>query len=58
MSTQIIGYKVVGERQDGSWIEGETFDKEVSAVNEIYNLRMEFPDNEYWIESVWGEYGE
>jgi len=52
----IIGYKVVGERQDGSYIEGDVFTKEYDAHYELSKLSIEFPTNEYWVEYEWGEH--
>ena len=54
----IIGCKVVGERLDGSFIEGDTFKNMMEAEFELSKLSIEFPTNEYWIEYEWGEYND
>lgn len=48
-----VGWRVMGERPDGSEIEGDTFPNQQKAEHECALLLMEFPDNIYWAETRW-----
>lgn len=43
-------YKVEGERPDGSCVDGYWFETQEDAEREVWLLRQEFPENNYWVE--------
>lgn len=43
-------YKVEGESVDGNYLDGRYFDTEQEAELEVSLLKLEFPENDYWIE--------
>ncbi|WOZ57428.1 hypothetical protein [Pseudomonas phage vB_PseuGesM_254] len=53
MMNTIVGWKLMGERPDGSEIEGDIFASKNAAEYEGALLLMEFPANSYWIETIY-----
>lgn len=45
-------YKVEGESAEGNYIDGQYFDTEQEAEHEVFLLKSEFPENDYWTERV------
>lgn len=43
-------YKVEGESSDGNYLDGQSFDTEQEANQEVFMLSQEFPENSYWVE--------
>lgn len=43
-------YKVEGESSDGNYLDGQAFDTEQEANQEVFMLSQEFPENSYWVE--------
>ena len=43
-------YKVEGESSDGNYLDGLWFETKEDADREIWMLRQEFPENNYWVE--------
>ena len=43
-------YFVEGESSDGNYLEGNKYYTEQEALQEVFALRCEFPNNEYWIQ--------
>lgn len=43
-------YKVEGESSDGNYLDGQSFDTEQEANQEVWALSQEFPENSYWVE--------
>jgi len=43
-------YKVEGESGDGHYLDGQSFDTEQDALQEVLLLSQEFPDNSYWVD--------
>lgn len=44
-------YKVEGESSDGNYLDGQSFDTEQEANQEVFMLSKEFPENSYWVET-------
>lgn len=44
-------WKVEGESHDGNYLDGDEFQTEEEANYERRLLEMEFPENEYWLDS-------
>ena len=47
----MIVWKVEGEGADGSYLDGEEFCIEFAANELARLLRLEFPENVYWVDS-------
>lgn len=43
-------YKVEGESSDGNYLDGLWFETKEDADREVWMLRQEFPENNYWVE--------